>query len=543
VSAFAQDINNHLERLPVNARPDSTWYRVGRFASRHKIPAAAAAVAACALLVGATVATWQARTAAAERDRAIAFASRNEAVTEFLGRVITEAVEAAKPVTVSEMLTRSENMALRDTGDSAENRAAILEMIADRYIATDNMERGSRLMASALALVQSSPDRALRARITCKQANVIADGAQSTISIQIIARQLGQLAADPDTASQCLLSLSRIYATEHHGVDALRYAQLGLEKISGSPHASGATEAALLGIMAFAYHLNGRNTEADRYFGQAMQKYTTLGRERSDGALTVLNDWAVALGTAGMPRRALQLIEETERIQTQREAGAEPDATTLGNRAQMLRFLGRFEAARATYERECQLAREHGDNFSQVHCQMGLAALAVDTQSTNEATEHLSQAVALLGPQARPDIPPMRVRAVLQGRIDLAAGRLDEARLQLDQVLKNPDTSSTTILAEVSAADLELAAHNPAAAVEHARRALESATTLQGNLPHSNLTGIASLTLGRTLQEQGKPTAARTALESAVTHLSNTVDADNPALVQARTLLAEIPRS
>jgi serine/threonine protein kinase len=34
VSAFAQDIGNYLQNLPVSARPDSLWYRIGRFTAR-----------------------------------------------------------------------------------------------------------------------------------------------------------------------------------------------------------------------------------------------------------------------------------------------------------------------------------------------------------------------------------------------------------------------------------------------------------------------------------------------------------------------------
>ena len=52
VSAFAQDVINHLHKLPVSARPDSLWYRMGRFTARYKVPVAAASVALLALLAG-----------------------------------------------------------------------------------------------------------------------------------------------------------------------------------------------------------------------------------------------------------------------------------------------------------------------------------------------------------------------------------------------------------------------------------------------------------------------------------------------------------
>jgi tetratricopeptide (TPR) repeat protein len=235
-----------------------------------------------------------------------------------------------------------------DASDSPENRAAVLEMISDRYMSVDDLEHGTQLIANALALVRNSPDQALRSRLTCKHAMAVADPARSEASIRVMTGEIGRLDADPETASQCLLDLARVCSAEHRAEDALRYAKLGLERIHETGRASGATEAALLGAVAFGYHLNGRNVEAGQYFQQALQKYKDLGRERSDGALTIMNDWAVALRGAGMPGRALQLLDEEGRIESQRESGAGPSATVTGNQARMLQALGRFEPARVT---------------------------------------------------------------------------------------------------------------------------------------------------------------------------------------------------
>jgi tetratricopeptide (TPR) repeat protein len=203
----------------------------------------------------------------------------------------------------------------------------------------------------------------------------------------------------------------------------------------------------------------------------------------------------------------------------------------------MLQALGRFERARATYEQECQFASRHGDDFSGVHCQLGLASLAVETRSFDQAATYLTRAVELLGANVPQNSPPMRVRAVLQGRIDLAAGRLAAAREQFDRALQNPDVSPTTLEAELGKAETELAAKNAAVAAQNARRGLQWATSQQGDLPHSNQTGLAWLMLGRALQELGDRAQAHKAFDAAVIHLSNTVDSDHPALLQARQLL------
>ena len=73
-------------------------------------------------------------------------------------------------------------------------------------------------------------------------------------------------------------------------------------------------------------------------------------------------------------------------------------------------------------------------------------------------------------------------------------------------------------------------------AARDAQAALDLATSLQGSLPFSSYTGLSWLTLGRALDAQRDRARASKAFEAAVLHLSNTVDADHPALRDARRL-------
>ena len=67
---FAEDIQRHLNGLPVRARQDTFTYRAGKFIRRQKVAVSAAALVAITLLVGIIVTTWQVRVARAERARA-----------------------------------------------------------------------------------------------------------------------------------------------------------------------------------------------------------------------------------------------------------------------------------------------------------------------------------------------------------------------------------------------------------------------------------------------------------------------------------------
>ena len=66
---FAEDIQRHLDGLPVRARHDTFSYRAGKFIRRQKVAVGAAALIAITLLVGIIATAWQARVARAERAR------------------------------------------------------------------------------------------------------------------------------------------------------------------------------------------------------------------------------------------------------------------------------------------------------------------------------------------------------------------------------------------------------------------------------------------------------------------------------------------
>ena len=67
---FAEDIQRHLNGLPVRARPATFSYRAGKFIRRHKFGVAAAVLIVLTLLTGIVATVWQARVARAERARA-----------------------------------------------------------------------------------------------------------------------------------------------------------------------------------------------------------------------------------------------------------------------------------------------------------------------------------------------------------------------------------------------------------------------------------------------------------------------------------------
>ena len=81
---LAQDLEAWLRGEPVLAHRGSQWYRAQKLVRRHKASALAASVVAVSLVLGAGTATWQARVARHERDRAESARVEAQTVTDFL---------------------------------------------------------------------------------------------------------------------------------------------------------------------------------------------------------------------------------------------------------------------------------------------------------------------------------------------------------------------------------------------------------------------------------------------------------------------------
>jgi serine/threonine-protein kinase len=70
VNELLDDLDRHLDGLPVRARADSLWYRARKFVARNGVAVGAVTGIALALIVGGGVAVWQAGVARSEAKRA-----------------------------------------------------------------------------------------------------------------------------------------------------------------------------------------------------------------------------------------------------------------------------------------------------------------------------------------------------------------------------------------------------------------------------------------------------------------------------------------
>ncbi|MFI5242608.1 MAG: tetratricopeptide repeat protein [Gemmatimonadales bacterium] len=150
VEALIRDIDHLLRGEPLEARPDSTRYRVGKFVRRNWRPvsaAVAAFVAVIVLVVFYTVRVTEARNAA------LAEAARTQRIQSFMTKLFEggdESVGPADSLRVVTLIDRGVQEA-RTLDGEPEIQAELLETLGGLYQKLGNLGRADSLLSAALA--------------------------------------------------------------------------------------------------------------------------------------------------------------------------------------------------------------------------------------------------------------------------------------------------------------------------------------------------------------------------------------------------------
>ena len=152
--ALADDVQRHLEGLPVQARPDGAWYRASKWMGRNRLAATGLLIAVLALMAGTGVSLWQAQRATLEAQRA-------NTVKEYLiglfdaGRT-NSAGAAALERRVIDVLDDSAARLQGDLRDEPELRDEIYAILVEIYEASGTGERSATLAQERLAVAQAA---------------------------------------------------------------------------------------------------------------------------------------------------------------------------------------------------------------------------------------------------------------------------------------------------------------------------------------------------------------------------------------------------
>lgn len=494
VEALREDVRRYRARRPLRARPDTRWYRAGKFIARHR---AGVALSGLALLVGIAF-VWRLE---AERSRAVTA----EAIAEARGESARRAAESARAALGFVVALFQDAHPERTLGREITPRM-LVDDARRRLDADASLAPGMR---RTLALTLGEIYHGLgESRIALDLYRRSLDGPEPTtadevhelvrihegISIAWLNLGSGSEAAAASLAAAELLerqlpddryarlraSALRVYAADQRGdtgyvleqapailaaadatpgfgvddrVGVLLRLTEGLRR-AGRLDEALATSSRMVALLDANYapldpmrirlrrtHASvlgalGRYAEAEATLREAVANYRRVAGDGGQQVASLLNDLSILLNDAGRPIEALAALEESRAIQARVAGEGGPvDAIGLQNLGSLLESVGDYAGAVSTLTEAAGLIRTQFPEAS---------------PSVLKADGNLARALAFSGRHAEARALFERVRAVHaaageSSRFDWAietfrqagaerlAGRFDEAGRLLDE--------------------------------------------------------------------------------------------------------------
>lgn len=372
VERFADDINRHLQGLPLESRPGSQWTRTLKLARRHRGAVAGAAGLVLTLSAFAATMTVQRGRLAVESERARAEANaalqaRREAedtVELLLSLFEADEVGSARvePEAAREILAQGAKRIRRDLADRPLDRAKVLETISRAYANLGLLAEAEELAREALTtsrgVVPADDERLSRPLL--QLASVLNLAARPKEAVEILDQAL-HLAGprDPRTAALIRreLGTARAVLGQHDVAIADLEAAVGaFEDLDGPASAEVATTLHHLGgTLAAANRLDQAEAAYARALEISVDRYGPDHRR----VATLLRSRGALARARGNYQEANELLT---RVLTILEATAGPDhpdvAAVLSNLAFLeLREGGDYPRAERLLERSLAIGR------------------------------------------------------------------------------------------------------------------------------------------------------------------------------------------
>ena len=367
-SAFGlmDDLQRHLRFEPIQARPPSRTYRLGRWVMRHRVGALAGSIAVLALLAGALLAGLG--FVRATHDRAIAErdAASSREVTDFLQEMLSSVQPSSargREVSVREVLDEAAANLSGRFSDDPEVEAAIRLTIGDSYQALGDFETALPFLERAVEL--------RRTALAPEDPRF-----QHALSVLGMVYWLtGDLESSIATSTE-LLELRRRSLGEEHPDYTQALGNLG------NTHAD-----------------MGDLVEAERLLRRALdiERRVLTGDARSDLAYTT-NNLATILSDQGKFAEAIELHRESNELRRQFMGEDSPEyIISLNNLGYALHGAGQNEESEARLLEAIELGeRVFGPEHLRVaSAKVNLAEVLAATDRLGEAEQLALQALVL----------------------------------------------------------------------------------------------------------------------------------------------------
>jgi serine/threonine protein kinase/tetratricopeptide (TPR) repeat protein len=553
--AFALDIEHHLQGRPIQARPDSAWYRFSKFVGRNRVGTAAAAAALIAVLAGASVALWQAREAreqaartAVERDIARRAAAREEAVRMYLTRMFRNSVttDGSGPTTAKAMLDRSAERVLQEYRDDPYLAGKVVETLADLYGALEDVagqvpllegylkQAGPEANPETVALVRQKLAHAELARGNLQRADELLQPAEQfwntdrkryaeqhlewVIVKARVLRAQGDLAGSIAANEQALAERIAL-SGENHSETAILYNSLGIALMNAN-----------------------RLQEATAAYRKALAIHDALGSGQDVPALVMranVGTLSYRVGRIADAERELKHAFEGQRAIAGDSAAV---AASMGQYGSLQTALGRPDRAIPILEEASRMAEKFTARGSALHVQNQtfLAEAHAAAGRSRQAAQMADEALTLARKQFGEDHFFAHRARLAKARLTANQQPFEKANAELADVitkLRAGGPAAQLALGQALVAQAELLMQNSRAA--EAAPLLEEAVKLRGQVMWEQSWELAEARarLGEAQVATGKP-EGKQLIEQALATLESQLGPDHPQTSRARRAIA-----
>jgi eukaryotic-like serine/threonine-protein kinase len=491
VEALIRDLDHHLRGEPLDARPDTVRYRLGKFLRRHRGAVAAAALVTLAVI---GLSAFYAVRLVRARDAIVAEAARTERIQRFMLQLFeggTGEVGPASDLRVTELLDKgvrearsldadpavqaellqtlggiAQNLGRLDQADEllrdslAKRRAhfgqdhaevarslvalGLLESAGARY------DEAEKLIREGLAMLRRHlpPKDPAVARTTAALGKVLENKGDYPGAIRTLGEAVQLQSGRPDALADLSESLtelanSHFYTAEYEKADELNRRVIALDRqLYGDRHPHVADDLINLGAVQYEW---GRYAEAERLDREALDIFRAwYGPDHPEtaSAQTLLARALVKLGRLDEAAGLLTLALATqERVYGKVHPRV---ASTLNELGHIARQQGRLDEAAADFQRMADIYGQvhHGKHYLIGIALSNLAGVEQERGQPARAAALFRQVLALYAEVLAPDHPLQGIAHVRLGHALLAqskpADSEPESRAGYELLAKQP---------------------------------------------------------------------------------------------------------
>jgi eukaryotic-like serine/threonine-protein kinase len=436
-SGLARDLERYLSDEPVEARPPSARYWLGKFFKRHRGPVLAAAVVLLALVAGIVGTTWGLVRADRARREAVA-AQQAEAERAEGERQAREQAQAAEQLAAQRLR-------------QVEEEQKQTELQKQRAEANARQAREEKRVADAVrdflqTKLLGQADTRTQADALLQRGGFAAAADRNVTVRELLDRAAAELTPEKIEANfhdQPLLQAELLHTVGNacRGVGETAQALAFLQRAAalcqqglGPDHLK---TLVTLNDLAVAYRDAGKLPEAIRLFEQVSDGLVKKEGPDNPNTLTTLNNLALTYLDIGRPREAIRLFEQVRDAQV-KKLGPDHPATlnTLNNLASAYQAAGKLPEAIRLFEqvREGEVKKLGPDHPDTLNTLNNLASAYQTGEKLPGAIQLFEQVRDTKVKKLGPDHP-----YTLKTLINLAgayqdAGKLPEAIQLLEQV-------------------------------------------------------------------------------------------------------------